>query len=110
MPEISFDDWKKINLKVGKILSVEDHPSADRLYVLKVDLGTETRTLVAGIKKYYTKDQLLNRKVIVFVNLQPAVLRGVKSEGMILAAVDETTDTVTLLQPEKDIKPGSIIR
>ncbi|MEK6835007.1 MAG: methionine--tRNA ligase, partial [Nanoarchaeota archaeon] len=92
---IPFNDWKKLDIRVGKILEVQDHPSADKLLVMKVDIGNEIRTIVAGIKRYYTKKELLNKKVIVFVNLEQKELRGIKSEGMILAAVKD--DKVVLI-------------
>jgi len=77
-----------LNMRIGVIKEVKDHPNADKLYVLIVDLGDETRTLVAGLKKYYRKEEMLNRKIVVLCNLKPAVIRGVKSEGMLLAADD----------------------
>ena len=77
-----------LKLKVAKILSVEDHPQADKLYVLKVELGDEQRQLVAGLKQHYKKEELLNKKIIVVANLKHAKLRGVESEGMLLAADD----------------------
>src|SRR3989344_2980137 len=104
---IPFNDWKKMDLRVGKILEVKDHPNADKLLVFKVDLGDEVRTIVAGIKNYYKKEELKGRKVVVFVNLEQRELRGIKSEGMILAAVKD--DKVILLQPEKDIDVGAVI-
>jgi len=105
---IPFNDWKKMDLRVGKILEVKDHPNADKLLVFKVDLGDEVRTIVAGIKNYYKKEELKGRKVVVFVNLEQRELRGIKSEGMILAAVKD--DKVILLQPEKDIDVGAVIQ
>lgn len=108
MTEISFEDWKKLDIRVGQIKEVKDHPDAEKLLVLKVDIGGEVRNLVAGIKQYYKKEELLGMKVVVFVNLKPAVLRGIKSEGMILAAVKG--DKVVLLQPEKQIDNGALIQ
>lgn len=110
MTSIPFVEWENLDLRVGQIKSVEDHPNAEKLYVLKVDLGTETRTLVAGIRKHYEKEDLLNKKVIVFTNLEPAILRGIKSEGMILASVDEKAGKVVLISPEEDIANGSKVR
>ena len=78
-----------LKLKVAKIGSVEDHPNADKLYVVKIDLGAEKRQLVAGIKPYYRKEELQNKKIIVVTNLKHAKLRGIKSEGMLLAAQDD---------------------
>ncbi len=77
-----------LNLKIAKIEGVEDHPDAEKLYVLKINLGSEKRQLVAGIRNYYAKEQLLGRNIVVVANLRHAVLRGVKSEGMLLAADD----------------------
>ena len=105
---IPFNDWKKMDLRIGKILEVNDHPNADKLLVFKVDIGNEVRNIVAGIKKYYTKKELLNKKIVVFVNLEQKELRGIKSEGMILAAVKD--DKVVLLQPERDIDVGAVIQ
>jgi len=106
---VSFKDWQNFDFRVGKISSVEDHPNADKLYVLQIELGSElgNRTLVAGLKKYYKKEELEGKFCVVFVNLEPATLRGVKSEGMVLAAVDEANDKVVILQPEEDIALGS---
>ena len=105
---IPFNDWKKMDLRIGKILEVNDHPNADKLLVMKVDIGNEIRTIVAGIKEYYTKKELKGKRVVVFVNLEQKELRGIKSEGMILAAVKD--NKVILLQPEKDIDIGAVIQ
>ncbi|RKX44762.1 MAG: methionine--tRNA ligase, partial [Thermotogae bacterium] len=94
--------------RIGKIISVEDHPNADKLYVVKVDLGDEVRQLVAGLKAYYKKEELLNRYVAVITNLEPKKLRGVESQGMLLAADDG--ETVALLTPEKEVKLGAKVR
>lgn len=91
-----------LNIKVAKIISAEDHPDADKLYVLKIDLGKEKRQLVAGIKKYYKKEDLIGKHICVLTNLKPAKLRGVESQGMILAGEDDKD--VGLLIP--DGKPG----
>ncbi len=110
MKLVSFSDWQKIDLRVGKILKVEDVEGADKLYKLNVDIGEEKRTLVAGIKKYYSKEELKGKKVILFVNLEPKILKGIESQGMILAAVSEDEKKVILISPEKDIDVGSKIR
>ena len=104
--EISFNDWKKLDIRVGEITEVSCHPSATKLLVFTGDVGEE-RTIVAGIKKNYDKSELIGRKIIVFCNLAQRELRGVKSEGLILAAVDG--EEVCLLQPDKDIKNGAKI-
>lgn len=83
---ISFADFQKIELKVAKIVAVEDIAGKDRLYKLTIDLGTEKRHIVAGIKEFYKKDELLGKNVIVVANLEPRTIAGIKSEGMLLAA------------------------
>ncbi len=85
---ISFDEFKKVKLVVGEIIDVSEHPNADKLYILKVDIGENTpRTIVAGIKEFYPdKSVLVGKQVIIVANLQARQLRGVKSEGMLLAA------------------------
>ena len=107
MTEISYKDWQNLDIRVAEILDVQDHPNADKLYVIKINLGEEERTIVAGIKTNYTKEELKGKKIIVFTNLEPAVLRGVKSEGMLFAASEG--DKVVLLTVDKDISPGSKI-
>ncbi|MDD5182316.1 MAG: methionine--tRNA ligase subunit beta [Candidatus Nanoarchaeia archaeon] len=103
---VSFEEFQKIELKVGTIKSAEPHPKADKLLVLKVDLGGEERQLVAGIKKYYGIDDLIGKKIIVVANLEPAVLRGVESQGMLLAAED-AEGAVRLLTVDGDISNGA---
>jgi len=102
------------DLRVGKIIEVEDHPKADKLYVLKVSFGQEIgeRTIVAGLKKHYTKEQLKNKHGIFIVNLEPAVLRGIKSEGMTLAAVSDDESVIAILEPDttKHLHEGSKVR
>ena len=108
-PEIlEFEDFMKMDLRVGRVLEVEDHPRADRLYLLKVDLGEdEPRQLVAGLKGHYGPDELKGRKIIVVSNLKPAKLRGEISNGMLLAA--ENGDVVSVLTIDKDVEVGSRI-
>lgn len=111
---ITIDEFKKADLRVGKILEVEDHPKADKLYVLKVSFGQEIgeRTIVAGLKKHYTKEQLKGKQGIFIINLEPAVLRGIKSEGMTLAAVSDDESVIAILQPDtaKHLHEGSKVR
>jgi len=108
--KVDFSEWQKLDLRVAKILKVDNHPNADKLYVIEVDLGKlGKRKLVAGLKDHYAPKELKNKLCIVFLNLEPAVLRGVKSEGMILAAVSEDHKVVKILQPAKDIELGSKI-
>jgi methionyl-tRNA synthetase len=107
MTNVSFNEWQKLDLRTGEILEIEDIDGADKLYKLKVDLGTETRTLVAGLKQYYTKDELEGKKVIVFTNLEPRTIKGIESKGMILAAVNDDQSEVKLLQVDGVIDPGT---
>jgi len=101
------DAFSKLDLKVAKIISVEDHPDADKLVVIKIDLGKEERQIVAGIKKYYSKEELEGRNLIVVTNLKPVVLRGKESNGMLLAAMKEKDgkENVKLLSA-KQSSPG----
>ncbi|KPU63746.1 methionyl-tRNA synthetase [Thermococcus sp. EP1] len=105
---VKFEEFAKLDIRIGKIIGVEDHPNADKLYLIKVDLGDEVRQLVAGLKKYYKKEELLNRYVAVITNLEPKKLRGIESQGMILAADDGKN--VALLTPEKEVKLGAKVR
>ncbi len=105
-PTITFDEFKKTQLKVAKILSAERIEGADKLLKLQVDLGTEQRQLVAGIAKQYEPESLIGKLIIVVANLAPAKLRGVESQGMLLAANDPDGAAV-LLMPDKDVPPGS---
>jgi methionyl-tRNA synthetase len=108
MDYITIDEFSKIKMVVGKIIDVKDHPNADRLYILKVDLGNEVRQIVSGIKQWYKKEELLNKKIIVVYNLQPKNFRGVESQGMLLAAEDGNGN-LSLLTVDKDIKEGSYV-
>lgn len=114
MPEgiVNFSDWEKLDLRVGKIISVEDIENADKLYKLTVDLGNKIgrRIICAGIKEHYSKDDIKDKKIVLFVNLAPRKLRGIDSQGMILAACSDDGNKVILLSPEKDIKVGSKVR
>ena len=110
---VSFNDWQKLDLRVGKIIKVEDIEGADKLYKLTVDLGKEIgkRTLVAGLKPYYNSGELKNKICIIFTNLQPRTMKGVESQGMLLAAVSPDEKHVHLLQPDSaDIELGSRVR
>jgi|SRR6185295_196963 len=102
---ITIDDFKKVVLKVGKVVEATAHTNANKLLVLKVDIGGEIRQVVSGIKQWYAPEQLVGKSVILVANLAPATLRGVESQGMVLAA--SSGDQVILLSPEKDAAPGS---
>ncbi len=108
---VSFNEWKKLDIRIGKITAVENHPNADKLVILKVDFGDGEKQLVAGVKGFYKNEQLKGKKIVVLTNLEPATIRGVKSEGMLLAAVEKEDGIkkVVLLQPEKDVAEGTKI-
>ncbi|MDD4939310.1 MAG: methionine--tRNA ligase subunit beta [Candidatus Omnitrophica bacterium] len=104
----SIEDFRKIELKVAKIKEVQEHPNADRLYVIIVDLGDKTKQIVAGIRGSYQKEELIGKQVVVVDNLDPAVLRGVESQGMLLAASDETG--IVIVSPAREVKLGSVVK
>ena len=105
---ISIQGFSEIDLRVAEIKAVEEHPDADKLLVLKIDTGDGEKQLVAGIKNHYSAEELVGKKIIIVNNLAPAVLRGVESQGMLLAARDG--DKVVLLTTEKDVEPGSRVQ
>ena len=107
MTNISFSDWEKLDIRNAEILEVDDIEGADKLYKLKIDLGTETRTLVAGLKTNYTKDELTGKRVIVFTNLEPRTIRGIESKGMVLAVSNADHSEVKLLQTDGAIDLGN---
>ena len=106
---IPYKDWEKMKFRVGKIIKAEPHPNADKLYVLLVDLGEgeNDRQIVAGIKENYKLKDLIDKQVIIFTNLQPTKIRGIESNGMLLAA--SFKENVCLLQPDKKIETGARI-
>lgn len=110
MSIIEYKDWEKLDLRIAKIEKVEDIEGADKLYKLIVNLGSENRVICAGLKKFYKKEELKGKKVIVFANLAPRIMKGIESQGMLLAAVSEDESQVILISPEKDIKEGAKIR
>jgi len=93
---------------VARIKEVKEHPNADRLYILQVDTGRDVRQIVARIRKAYTPEQLVGRRIILVANMEPAIIRGETSNGMLLAASD--ADGMSLLMPDKDIALGSIVK
>ncbi len=108
MDTITFDDFLKIELRVAQIRECEDIPGADKLYKLTIDMGEE-RTIVAGIKTHYTKEELVGKKIAIVANLEPRKLRGITSHGMLLAASAEDKSSVVLLTVDKEIPNGSRI-
>ena len=104
---IQYDEFVKLDLRVATILAAEPHPNADKLLVLQVDLGTEKRQIVAGIRAYYDAATLVGRQIIVVKNLAPRMMRGLESQGMLLAASSDDRTQVIFLTPEKPIGAGS---
>ena len=107
MEIINFDDFSRLNIRVGKIIGAEDVEGSNKLIKMKVDIGDEERQIVAGISKYYSLDELTNKTVIVLINLEPRKIFGIESQGMLLASIDG--DKVSLLQTDKEMVPGSEI-
>jgi methionine--tRNA ligase beta chain len=104
----SIEDFRKLELKVVRIKDVSDHPNADKLLVLTLDTGDKIKQVVAGIKNYYNKEDLLGKYVILVNNLDPVLIRGVESQGMILAGSDESG--IVIISPERPLKLGSVVR
>ena len=102
---ITIDEFRKVELKVATIKGAEPHPNADRLMVLQVDLGDEQRQICAGIRNYYAPEDLIGKQIVFVANLETAKLRGMESQGMLLAASDD--GRVIILTPEKSVQPGS---
>ncbi len=102
---ISFEDFKKLDLRVAKILAAERVPETEKLLTLKLDLGGEERQIVSGIAGEYAPEDLIGREIIVVVNLEPRNFKGIESQGMLLAS--ESDGKISLLQPDKDVSPGS---
>jgi len=108
-PRISIDDFFKVELKAGKVVSAEAHPNADRLLVLKIDIGeAEPRNIVAGIASKYAPEDLVGKQVVIVANLKPAKLRGVVSEGMLLACGGKAIEGLVTVDPE--CAPGAVVR
>jgi len=102
---VPFSDFKKLDLRIGKVENVEDVEGMDRLYKLTVDLGREKKILLAGLKETHQPYELLGKSVVVVTNLEPREIKGIRSQGMLLAAV--SGDEPVLLIPEEEVKPGS---
>ena len=105
---ITIEQFRGLELRVGTVKHAEPHPNADRLLVLRVDIGTEERQVVAGIRAHYDPAALVGRQVVVVANLEPAKLRGVESQGMVLAAADG--ERVILVRPDDAVTAGAVVR
>ncbi len=104
---IEYEDFSKLDMRVAEIQTVENIEGADKLYKLEVSIGEELRTICAGIKEYYSHDELLGKKIIVLTNLKPRKLRGIESQGMLLAAGNSDHTKISLITPDQEIEVGS---
>ncbi|MCX7966198.1 MAG: methionine--tRNA ligase subunit beta [Syntrophorhabdaceae bacterium] len=108
MEHITLEEFLKVDLRVAEIKACEDIKGADKLYKLTIDAG-EVREIVAGIKQYYTKEELIGKKIVIVANLEPRKLKGIISHGMLLAASNEDKSSIVLLTLDRDIPNGSRI-
>jgi methionine--tRNA ligase beta chain len=110
MEQIEFPDWEKLDLRIAEINNVEEIEGADKLWKLTLDAGElGERTICAGIKQAYSKEELLGKKIVYFSNLKPRVMKGIESQGMLLAASSKDHSKIVLLAPEEDIEAGSVV-
>jgi methionine--tRNA ligase beta chain len=105
---VTFDDFKKLEIRIGKVLSAEKVEGTDKLLKLEVDFSMEKRQIVAGIAESYHPDYLIGKEIPVLMNLEPRSIRGIVSQGMILAV--DVDGKPVLMHPEDEVPPGSIIR
>ncbi|MBI4550025.1 MAG: hypothetical protein HY714_03780 [Candidatus Omnitrophica bacterium] len=105
---VHIDEFRKFEFRVAEVLDVTPHPQADRLWVVDIRVGEETKRIVAGIKMFYSAEELKGKKVVVVNNLEPAVIRGVESQGMLLAAQDG--QTLSLIVPERNVASGATVK
>ena len=108
-PNIEFDDFTKLDIRVGTILECQKVPKADKLLQFKIDDGLETRTIVSGIAKHYQPEELVGKQVCFIANLAPRKLKGIVSEGMILSA-ENNDGSLAVIMPQKEVKPGSEVK
>ena len=106
-PTILIDDFVKVELRVGTVLEAKPAPKGDKLLVLQVDLGTEKRQVMAGIRQHYAPEQLVGKQIVVVANLAPRQMRGEVSQGMLLAATDPNTNRVIVVSPSEQAASGS---
>lgn len=105
---VSLEDFKKLELVTARIEEVRDHPDASKLLILKINTGEYTKEIVAGIKNYYSKEDLVGKNIVIVNNLEPAVIRGIESSAMLLAAQDE--NGISVLTPDRPVRPGSKVK
>lgn len=105
---INFEDFKKLEIRIGKVLSAEKVEGSDKLLKLEIDLGKEKRQIVVGMAEFFEPEYFLNKELPILVNLEPRKFRGIESQGMVLAT--DVNERPILLIPEKEVPPGSVIR
>lgn len=107
-PLIPYDDFAKLDLRVAKVLAAREHPNANKLLLLQIQVGEVEKQIVAGIRGHYVPEELVGRQIVIVNNLEPAVIRGEESNGMLLAASDG--EAVVLVRPDRDCAAGSRIK
>ena len=106
---ISFNDFTKVKMRTGRVLEAAEHPNADKLLVLQVDIGEERRQIVAGLKAYYDPADLVGKTIVIVTNLAPRMMRGMESQAMLLAASTSDHSQVIVLTTDAEIPPGSSV-
>lgn len=105
---VTFDDFMKLDIRIGTVTAADKVPGADKLIRLELDMGGETRQVVAGMAPAYAPEEFIGKQVPILVNLEPRKLRGIESQGMILAA--DVDGKPVMLIPDKEVPPGSVVR
>ena len=105
---VTLEEFSRLELRVARVVKAQAHPNADKLLVLTIDTGSNQKEIVAGIARHYLPEELVGKLIVVVDNLQSATIRGVASQGMLLAAQDQ--GTLALWVPERPITPGSLVR
>ena len=110
-PTVTFDDFTKLDLRVATILEVREHPNADKLLVMTIDLGDEQRQIIAGLRGHYEPQDLTGKQIVIVANLEPRKMRGLESQGMLLAGVYDRdgAQDVVVLTLDRDVPPGTSV-
>ena len=110
-PTVSFEDFLKLDLRVATVLEVHEHPNADKLLVLTIDLGDQQRQIIAGLRGHYQPQDLTGKQLVIVANLEPRKMRGLESQGMLLAGVYDRDEAqqVVVLTTDTDVPPGTSV-